>query len=387
MQIMTQGDTSLILDIYDTVLDTARWPQVLDRIAASLGARGCMIFELTPGTGSDRILTAPFISEKYDRTLVDDYLRTFSTIEIEDQDVFARFSATGDGIDVIGDHMLAADHATLAARPNARAMADYGIRYRAGALLSKDDPRRDRFSVQFSERHGPFTAEDAAKLQWILPHVAKACALARPVSQLAEMNSGLAEALDRFRIGVCLLRADGQIVMENAEFERQRTEAGVFRRLRDGRLEMCAAADRAWLADLMGSAHCHGRFGARPRKEALGSRSCRAGRLSVELAPITSADAFGERRLDGFALYSLDTGRPIDLDIGLVAQTLSFTASETALVGLLAEGLTNREIAQRRNRSVETVKTQVTSLLSKADCVNRTQFIRLVSNMGAKFLQ
>lgn len=383
---MQQIETSLILDIYDTVLDAARWPPVLDRIANALGARGCMIFELTSGRGAERALAAPFISDGYDRPLVEDYLRAFRTDELEDQDVFSRHSANGDGIDVIGDAVLAPDAAALAARPNARAMAEYGIRFRAGALLNKDDPRRDRFSVQFSERHGPFCVVDDRMLATILPHVAKACALARPVAQLAQLGDGLEQTLDRFRMGVCLMRADRRIVTENAEFKRQRAEAGIFRRLPDGRLEMCAAADRAWLADLTGDAARHGRFGARPRKEAMASRSCSGGGLSVEVAPLTSADAFGERRLDGFALYSLDTTQPIELDLDLVATTLSLTGSETALVDLMAEGLTNREIALRRDRSVETVKTQVASLLAKADCVNRTQFIRLVSNMGARFL-
>ena len=120
---MTQSETSLIPNSYDTVLAPERWPHVLDRIAQMVGARGCMIFELTPGQGPARGLTALTISGRYDRALVDGYLQARSAIELANRDVFARHSASGDGIDVIGDHVLAESDATLAGRPNAPARA------------------------------------------------------------------------------------------------------------------------------------------------------------------------------------------------------------------------------------------------------------------------
>ena len=58
----------------------------------------------------------------------------------------------------------------------------------------------------------------------------------------------------------------------------------------------------------------------------------------------------------------------------------------TSLHGLLAEGLTNRQISDRRNRSVETINSQVKSLLAKADCANRTQLIRRATTIGCRFL-
>ena len=48
--------------------------------------------------------------------------------------------------------------------------------------------------------------------------------------------------------------------------------------------------------------------------------------------------------------------------------------------------LTNREIAGHRDRSVETINTQVKSLLAKADCANRTQLIRRATTIGCRFL-
>lgn len=384
---MAEVDQALILDIYDTVMDGGRWPTVLDKVAEALGARGCILFELDTQPDGTRRLSCPHVSGRYDRDQVAGYVRKFAEFELADQDLFARHSAAGDGIEIIGDEVLAENAAALKARPNAQAMAEFGILHRAGALLSKDNPAQDRFSIQFSGRHGPLGPEDREKLRLLLPHLAKACELGRPLSRLKDLSANLSSVLDHFRIGVCLIRSDRCIVAQNAEFSRQVAEIGSFRRNPAGRLEMVRARDQDWFLNLCAAPARHGRFGARPRKEAMGgTRTDGAGRLAVEIAPLTSADAFGERRLDGYAIYSLDTGRAINIDLDLVSKVLTLTELEKTLVGLVADGLTNREIAERRDRSVETVNTQVKHLLAKADCANRTQLVRRVTTIGADFL-
>lgn len=100
-------------------------------------------------------------------------------------------------------------------------MAEQGIYHRAGALLSKGQPQRHRFSVQFSRDHGPLTPSDTHILSQILPHMAKACEIAMPMRQLERQGRILAESLNRLRLGVCLIRADRSVVAQNEEFRRQ----------------------------------------------------------------------------------------------------------------------------------------------------------------------
>jgi DNA-binding CsgD family transcriptional regulator len=51
----------------------------------------------------------------------------------------------------------------------------------------------------------------------------------------------------------------------------------------------------------------------------------------------------------------------------------SFTAREGEIVRLVADGLTNRQIAARLGITPDTVKKHLTNALTKADCTNRTQ--------------
>ena len=57
----------------------------------------------------------------------------------------------------------------------------------------------------------------------------------------------------------------------------------------------------------------------------------------------------------------------------LVAREHGLTSAECEVLALLAEGLSNREIAQRRFVSLETIRTHVQRVLSKLDVRTRTQ--------------
>lgn len=381
---MADAVQTLILDIYDTLFDPGRWPEVLDRTADAVGALGIIIFDLSPeGEG----LRAPLISSRYERDAVEAYLAQHGRAELADQTILARHAAAGDDISLVGDEVLAGGPKSLAAQPNARAMAEFGIFHRAGALLNKDDPSRHRFSIQFSRRHGPLGPTDRRALALVLPHMAKALDLAGPLMRLQELASTLSASLDRLRVGVCLIRRDRAIIVQNSEFRRQVAECGIFHVRRDGRLDMRERGDREWFLALTSDPDRHGRFGARARKEAMnGLRPCAACDLSVEIAPLTSLDAFGETRLDGYAVYSLDTRRPLEIDVAAVSRAFALTGSESELLGLIADGLTNREIANRRQRSIETVNSQVKSLLAKSDCANRTQLIRRAATVGNRIV-
>lgn len=142
------------------------------------------------------------------------------------------------------------------------------------------------------------------------------------------------------------------------------------------------------LTELRGSLDNHGRFGARPRKEAIISViENRPHTLCIEVAPLTSADEFGEAKLNGHIIYSMDTGNSYAIDREMLASVFSLTQAEASILEMLAEGMTNLQISERRAKSVETVNSQVKSILEKTQSANRTQLIRVATNIGASFVR
>jgi DNA-binding NarL/FixJ family response regulator len=76
----------------------------------------------------------------------------------------------------------------------------------------------------------------------------------------------------------------------------------------------------------------------------------------------------------------------VDINAPLVTRLFELTGAETDVLALMAEGLTNREISERRSTSITTVNSQTKAILSKTTTANRTQLVRLVTNLSANFL-
>ena len=383
---MQPVNSELLLKIYDTVAAPELWPSVLDEVAFAVGAHGCIVFELN-GHGTERRISAPFCSASNDAALLEKYIDLFFAAELADQDVFEAHSAASNQVDLIDDSVLAADDQELLRKPNVRLLRRMGIGHRAAGLLNKDNRLRGRFSVQLSADRGRLLPAERAAAAALMPHLAKAIELGRPAQQLAAERQALVTAMDRLRIGVAILDRQGFAAFRNREFERQQQEYRIFGNDPAGRLRLAEDKAQKELSDLLASVLNHGRYGARPRKEAIVTGSDgRPGALCLEVVPLDRADELGGRPWSGAVLFSLDTTLPAKPDEGLVRAVFGLTKTESELSVLIGDGLTNREIAENRDRSVETVNVQVKSLLSKTQCANRTQLVRLLTGFSTDFL-
>jgi len=149
----------------------------------------------------------------------------------------------------------------------------------------------------------------------------------------------------------------------------------------NGTLSLRNGSDQARLETLKADVRNHGKFGARPRKEAIAADGDTF--LCIEVSPLDVAAELGTAPLGGCILYSTDTSLPLHCNTAPLQQAFGLTDAELALVDAIAEGLTNAQIAERRDRSVGTINAQVKSILAKTDCHTRTQFVRLMMTFGA----
>lgn len=367
------------LAIYDTVADQSRWTAVLDKITHDLNARGSLIFEI-----QEQALVTPYFSSWYQPDALADYNAAFFDLEMADQDVFLQHSTRQDGIEILPDSILYDDIEAFKQRKNVRYVMNVGILHRAAVLLNKDNPHLSRFSVQFGADRGGITPQEMAYLNQYLPHIAKALDLGRPARQLQQRHNGLLAAIDKLTIGVCLLDRNGCVILSNEEFDRQRDAYRTYRIAANGVLQLIRATDQQQLEALKEHAFNHGQFGARPRKEAIATDQGNV--LCIEITPLHSADEIGTRAFDGYVVYSTDTSQPMQCNTSPLQQVFGLTETELALTDAISRGLTNAQIAERRNRSVSTVNAQVKSILSKTQCATRTQFVRLLMSFGIDFV-
>ncbi len=392
---MMDGELNqLILEIYDTIPDPGRWPLVLDRFAEYVGARGCIISEIE-GIGDARRIVTPYLSTKYDEKAIQKYLESYAHFEFLDQARYEELSqAQRDAIDLIDQETLAGDDLeAFLARPNVKRMQAIGVVQRAGGLLDKDNTFRARFSVHFGKERGGFSAEKKADLGLLLPHIAKAIEIGRPVKQLEATKAGMVAAMNRFRMGVCILDRHGRVEAANDEFLRQVETYPQYTIDQNKRLHLHHSADHKRLNDMLTDTLTHGKHGARPRKEAIMVAGAEdvielddIGTLCVEVAPVHRINEIGTSEFNGAIVYSLDTSKPMPFDPVMMSNRFNLSKAETALLEMIANGLSNAQIADQRCRAVDTINAQVKALLSKTGAANRTHLVRLMACFGTDYL-
>ncbi|OED36584.1 hypothetical protein AB833_26675 [Chromatiales bacterium (ex Bugula neritina AB1)] len=372
-----------ILSIYDTVADQNLWQSVLDRCRFLCGASSCAIFDFREDNKSRPFNVTQTCSSPL-AELMGDYVQSNLSQEVADRNAAKLMTTEKDGIDILSDIITFDNYDEFLQRENVKYLERLGLRQRAISFLNKDNYDLDQFTLQFSTKTGIPDSNQFLVMGMILPHVAKALDLSRPVKQLANEREHLLAALHHLTIGVCILDSKGRIVLTNDEFKRQKETYEVFTTGLNDELCFLESESQRQFMQLKSGVMNHGKFGARPRKEAIAVDTNIF--LCIEVTPLTRSEEFGSKNFDGYILYSADTSRPVRCNTLLMKQAYGLTGAELSLIELIAEGLTNRQIADRRNRSISTVNTQVKAILSKTHCSTRTQFVRLMMSFGVSGL-
>lgn len=378
-----RDDHRLIQAIYDTALDRDRLPEVLQTLCSRIGAYGAMIFDCTTQDGL-RQVGIQHLSSVYDRDFIQSYVDSYNAEEVADQDRLADLSSTGNEINLIHDKALY--RGGREPGRNVAAMARRGVSDRYGALLSKESWNTDRFAFQFA--HGS-ALPSPDNLEWataMLSHLAKALSMGRAVSGARLVESALESFLDGLRTGVAVIGPSGQVIYANAEMLRIVQDRPELQINQAGLLTCTVGAQAPEVAALLTRDDSHGRHGARPRHEAvLFPDDSRPGEsaLFVEICPLEQHPALDRFGAGTRLVTVLDGTRSQQIDAELVARYFPLSAAETALLEHLGEGTSNGEIAERRGRSVETINSQIKSILRKTGTRNRTELVRVAMGLTA----
>jgi DNA-binding CsgD family transcriptional regulator len=384
---MDSDDVDLIARIYDTALDPSIWPDLMLRLAHKLGAAGSFIFELRLDDQQPRI-TSRIFSSNYNAEIVGWYMQQFNEQEISDQGRFADLSQKGNNVDLISDIALRPKLSDLLSQPNTAFMMTRGLKHRAGALLNKDLMNVDRFALQFSIDHGPIRPAEVKKANVFLPHIAKVIGLSRPLEEQLLAQGIFEEVLRSVGQGVAILGPRGNLLYANTEFERCLTDHPIFRKSASSTLQLLeteAHADQSrHYRDLVLGEDAHGHFGARARREALVIDLEKPGTaLFIEICPVEASHRTGKLGQGCRLVTVIDTSRDIKCDTKRLRSFYNLSSTEAEILELVAKGLTNFEIGEMRNRSQDTVKTQMKALMRKTNSHSRTDLVHMIHHLSS----
>lgn len=268
-----------------------------------------------------------FLSRGADAGAMARYLAAHSVAEGRDQ---ARFAQRSAGRVVIRCDDLATSRAALGGQPHITALLQMGVTHRAGAGLGGG-------AVLVLHFHrAPMAEARRRQVQRLLPHLA----MARGFAAVQAQNQALGAVLDRLNYGVAIVRVQGDVVLCNRVFLALAARHGLLMRQR--------------LAVRLGA----------------GSVAVTGG-LFLEVSPLA-----------GDYLVSLWDSAPV-IDAQRMREVFGVTKAEGLVMDLVVKGHTNAEIAVLRDRSLETINSQLKALMQKSGSRNRTDLVRMAVSLSS----
>lgn len=357
--------------LHATPFAADHWPRVLDAVAELIGGNGALLF--VEGAGPVELQLSAR-STRYQLPDVEQYLRTL----VKDDE--ARWLHDLDEAPprtIRTDADIWPDRGAYDAMPSVRFLRELHLYHRVAVRPCAHGGWKDSLAVLYDDRRGGIRSVEARRLALLVPHLARAIERQRPFRLLQRRFGRVLAALDRLGIGVVVAREAGEVVLSNREAERILDADDGLRRDTRARLSAADPDARARLAAAIRRAQRAARLEAETGGETLElpRRSDRAPYLA-DVVPLRDDGDELEAGFDGVLLLLIDPDHREMVAIEGLARSYGLSPKETVVCGLLAQGLTLPEIAEARNVSLETVRSQVRAIYTKSNTRNRGELVR-----------
>lgn len=367
----------LITDIYDAALDPSRWIQALDALAPIAGAQSAAVMSVETVKRFDYQLSAA--SSHFDPEPMRVYVAKYAEYEMAE---FNRLTQARVG-ELVTAPMDGQPIEEFAQRPDVQYLRKhFGMLYRAGFRLTDDPARVDLLAIQYHESRGNITETEHKALVPLMPHVAQAMQLAKSFSVLQSRYKAALAVLDRFTIGMVLVRQSGQIVLANLAARKILEERNGLRESVLGRLEATdVTADRQLQQAMHKAAETASGEGRTPAATMRLARNSEAEPYVVDISPMRDPDNELQAGFAGTLVSIIDPDYGLSLDTRLLKSLFGLTTAEVDVAEKVLAGLSTIQIAEARSVSSETVKSQIGSIYTKTNADSRAQLVRRVLNV------
>ncbi len=370
---------SNLLDIYNAAFARDRWTSALDAMVSGTSVRAAMLYE-TSDTHH-----VPFKVNAVSATYANMPERVAGYMDM--------IEATngGSGMDREGTSRLHLrepfiPHEESSFWPldevyNNRPEIQYALKelgsYRRFVINLSEDPLSYRGAVfHYGLEYKNIPSKDLWSVARFAPHMAKSVELNRLSFSLREKYNAVLSVLDKFDLGICILNANGNVILKNARAERIFGDRDGLWMHADGSIICRDRDDTARLKDAVRriALTADGQNDDRGDEFTIKRLSTQEPILAIA-SPLRDSDMELEKGLSGTLLTLIDTSSTVSARLDTFAKAYQLTPAETKVAALLFEGYTNTEIGDHLNASPETAKSHVASILRKTQCSHRINFV------------
>jgi DNA-binding NarL/FixJ family response regulator len=235
---------------------------------------------------------------------------------------------------------------------------------------------------------GPFDSKDVRILKTLVPHVQRALELRARLSRDRQAASLTRAAADASPVGLVIVDAQLQIKLANGRAAKIFAAHGGLSCVRSGpqsgaalRLVAQSRADAISLSRLVLSAVSGGTGGS---LRIVGVESAPLAVLVSPTPPGLAGEMAGDDPPERTAMIAMRPlrGHPSPSP-GLLCDLFGLTKAEAEVAVALSGGGTAEDVARRRGVSLETVRTQIRSILGKSESGNLRDFARSMGSLAA----
>jgi DNA-binding CsgD family transcriptional regulator len=355
--------------LYEAAVDGRLWPDALDRLAAGLGARGCVLLPRAqdllglgiPAGGAIQDVLAAFVTEGWQNE------------DVRTERIWPWFDR---GEAIVVDHdVIAGDERARSAYFQEFAAA-HDVPWGA-AYAFRAAGRQWCVGLLRSRRDGPFRREEMIPASAISPHVSRAVTLAARLRRVAEHRS--IEVLEA--TGLAAVALDGRGRASVVTHRARAILSGGDLRFRHGQLSATEPSNDRLLQGLIrravSAAGPHRQEGADTVVlERHGRRPLVARAISL---PATLRDVFAR---DVAILVLSDTGAGEPVPAQLLREAFGLTPAEAEVAVRIAGGGDPRSVADDLGVSPETVRGHLKKVFAKTDTARQSELAILVNRFG-----
>jgi len=344
------------------------WSEIVDKVAHYLNGHFSTYYFDVTGQREGTI----WLSSGYDRCteLIDDFFAGNYPDEIENH----RSLKNSEAHIVIDELMLhAVEHDGLVPNtPFRQQLHDrLGVRSRVGTKINEVGPWVDMTALHLPDPNSSISKNTREFLRCISPILGKSVEMQRILSGLIEKNTALLNLFDGLSFGAAFLDVRGRIVITNKTLEHMAKDGDTFWIDGNNKLVEAISGSRR-LISIVEAAASH--LSNDSASLTLLQRKSGNTPLVVKAAKVFHPDVANE---DLVLVIFLDPKDTVQADISIMAALGSLTNAEKEICRLLFEGLDTKAIADQRNTSVATTRTQLKTAQAKLGCHSKLDILRL----------
>lgn len=364
-------DTDLVLGLIDVIPDPGRWPAACDLVSDAFGSRAFLMFEFDFDHHNAPIMHGSQVIREEGAALA---AATQAGVDGEERAIYARFVTMPFGRFISEYQLYGVTHD--------RDMPENAVRdaqFRVGKSRSRTVAKLNGFGpwADVASFHMPIHGADIpddlrARMDGLSPVLDRVLEAGRTVRGLTRSYGLLVEMFDAFHFGAAIVDGSGAVVLQNRAFQDMAADRDGFR-LQAGRVVPTLPEDRAALSAALSDCLTLGAAGQRQ----ICKFSRQGGRPAYVVRSIPLQLAERRTRRVYALLVVLDPEDSSQVSADGIAAMGRLSPAEAEICELIVRGLPLTEIAQRRDRSVETIRNQSKAVLAKMDCRSRLDLLRL----------